>query len=269
MPKSQMIALDKIMEPHAPARFAMDELKLEELKESFATRGQLQAIGVFPVGDLYEISFGHRRYTVAKMLAWKEIECIVYNSDAKARYADMMDENLCREDITAAEEAVKYQEIIEELNCTEDELLKIVHRPASYVYARLDLLKKNKAVFEAVAARQIVLSVAQQLNRVDHEQHCHYLLHQAIEGGASARVVMGWVVDYKRNGPGATVDLAPLRDAGTAAQAAAGPAACVLCGSNKYPGNMRWEPIHDFCRDGILAQIGKAADLPASEEAQP
>jgi ParB/RepB/Spo0J family partition protein len=269
VPETQRIPLDKIMEPHAPARFEMDEVKLQELVESFQARGQLQAIGVFPVGEQYEISYGHRRYKAAIILGWKEIDAKILPADVKARYGDMMDENLCREDITAAEEAVKYQEIIEELNCTEDELLQIAHKPASYVYARLDLLKKNKEVFEAVARRQIVLSVAQQLNRVDNEQHCRYLLHQAIEGGASARVVMNWVVDYKRNGPGQTVSLEPLREAGAAVHAAAGPAACVLCGSNKYAGNMVWEPMHDFCRDGVQAQLRTAGDMPATEEVQP
>src|SRR5258708_32962557 len=131
MRKSQTSPLDKILEPHAPARLSMDEEKLRELVESFEARGQLQAIGVFPVGELYEISYGHRRYKAATILKWKEIEAVVYSSDAKGRYADMIAENLCREEITAAEEAAKYAEIIEELDCTEAELLKIVHRPAS------------------------------------------------------------------------------------------------------------------------------------------
>lgn len=262
MPKSVTIALDKIIEPHAPARLQMDEEKMRELVESFEARGQLQAIGVFPVGELYEISYGHRRYKAATQLKWKEIEAIVYPSDAKARYADMMDENLCREEINAAEEASKYAEIIMELDCTEDELFKIVHRPASYVYARLDLLKGHKAVLDAVAARQIVLSVAQQLNRVDNEPHARYLLQQAIDGGATARVVAAWVVDYKRNGPGQTIDLAPLKEAGAAAQAASTGADCFICHSPNYPSNIVWVAIHDFERDAILQQIAGAGDMP-------
>jgi ParB/RepB/Spo0J family partition protein len=266
MPKSQTIPFDKIIEPHTPARFAMDEQKLDELVESIRARGLLQPIGVFPNGEYFEITFGHRRYKACQILCLKEIPCLVFDSDAKARYADMMDENLCREDITPAEEAVKYAEVIEELDCTEDELLRIFHRPASYVYARLDLLKGDKGVFDAVANRHIVLSVAQQLNRIDHPQHCAYLLRQAIEGGASARVVAGWVVDYKRNGPGQIVELAPLIEQGKIAAEGAGGPVCVLCKSPRYPGNIKWVPIHDFELDSLLQQVESAAQLPTEEQ---
>jgi ParB/RepB/Spo0J family partition protein len=265
MTKSVTIPLEKIIEPHAPSRLTMDEEKLRELCESFEARGQLQAIGVFPVGELFEISYGHRRYKAATILGWKELEAIVYPSDAKARYADMMDENLCREEITAAEEAYKYAEIIEELDCTEDELCKITHRPAAYIYARLDLLKKDKGVLEAVANRQIVLSVAQQLNRVDHPGHCAYLLRMAIENGASARVVAGWVVDYKRNGPGQAIDLEPFKEAAHAAIAPGHGPECKFCGSSGYPANIIWIAVHDFELDAIMKQIGAAADVPAEE----
>ena len=266
MPKSQTIPYEKIAEPKTPARFQMDEEKLNELVESMAARGLLQPIGVFPVGNMFEITFGHRRWRAAGILGWKEMECLVFDSDAKARYADMMDENLCREDITAAEEATKYMEVIEELDCTEAELLAIFHKPANYVYARLDLLKGDKGVFEAVALRQIVLSVAQQLNRVDHEQHRAYLLRQAVDGGASARVVAGWVVDYKRNGPGQTVSLAPLVEQGQASVAPAPGPVCAFCGKGGYPGNQKWIMVHDFELDGILAQIAATAQLPPEAE---
>jgi ParB/RepB/Spo0J family partition protein len=268
MPKSQTIPFNKIMEPHSPARLSMDEEKLRELVESMSVRGQLQAIGVFPNGELYEISYGHRRYKAAQILRWNELECIVYPSDAKGRYADMMDENLCREEITAAEEAYKYAEIIEELDCTEDELMKIVHRPPSYVYARLDLLKKDKGVLDAVAARQIVLSVAQQLNRVDDVGHCAYLLRMAIENGASARVVAGWIVDYKRNGPGQSVALAPLIEQGRIAHELAPGPLCALCGRGGYLANQKWVMVHDFELDAIQAQIQSAATPPEEEQVE-
>lgn len=269
MPKSQTIPFEKIMEPHSPARLTMDEEKLRELVESMQARGQLQAIGVFPNGDLFEISYGHRRYKAAQILGWKELEAIVYPSDAKGRYADMMDENLCREDITAAEEAYKYAEIIEELDCTEDELCKITHKPPSYVYARLDLLKKDAGVLAAVAARQIVLSVAQQLNRVEDSGHCAYLLRMAIENGASARVVAGWVVDYKRNGPGQSVALAPLIEQGKAVQETTGGPVCAFCGKGGYLANQKWVMVHDFELDAIQAQIQGAAQVPPEEQVQP
>lgn len=261
MPESKSIPFGQIMEPKTPARFAMDEAKLDELVESIRAQGLLQPIGVFWNGEYFEITFGHRRYKACQILGVKEIDCRVFPDESKARHAAMLDENLCREDITAAEEAIKYQEIIGEYDCTEAELFQIVKRPPNYVYARLDLLKGDQGVFNAVGQRQIVLSVAQQLNRIDHPQHCAYLLRMAIENGASARIVAGWVVDYKRNGPGQSVSLAPLVEQSKIAAEGAGGPACFLCKQSRYPGNIVWVPIHDFERDQLVAQIEGAAAI--------
>jgi ParB/RepB/Spo0J family partition protein len=216
---------------------------------------------------LYEIVFGHRRYKASVMCELKELPCMVFEDKAIARHAAMLDENLCREDITAAEEAVKYTEIIESYDCTEDALQDIVKRPLSYIYARLDLMKGNKAVFEAVAARHINLSVAQQLNRVDDDQHCRYLLQMCVDGGASARTVMAWVQDYKTNGPGQVVNLQPIVDAAKAAAHPEGGPVCFFCNSNKYPANIVWVPIHDFERDGLIAKVQEAASAPDLSQA--
>lgn len=268
MPPSRTIPFDKLVEPQAPVRFAMDEGKLAELVESIRAKGLLQPIGVFPRGDLFEITYGHRRYKACQILGLKEVECIVFEGEAKARYAAMLDENLCREDITAAEEAIKYQEIVKELDCTEEELFKIVNRPASYVYARIDLLNGHRAVLEAVGDRKINLSIAQQLNRIDDAAHALYLLNQAIEGGATARVVAAWVVDYKRNGPGQIIDLAPIKEQGAQGAAASDAPKCAFCGQSNYPANHKWIMVHDFELEQILAQIHGAAQVPATEESE-
>lgn len=267
MPEFRMIPIEKIVEPPQPVRFAMDDEKFATLCESVKRHGILQNIGVYPVGELFEISFGHRRYRAACAVELKELPCRVFADKEVAREVAMLEENLEREDITAAEEAVKYAELIEKYDFTEDQLLNFLHKPASYVYGRLDLLNKDKGVFQAVADRKIVLSVAQQLNRVDHTGHCAYLLRMAIENGASARIVAGWVVDYKRNGPGQVVDLAPLVEQGKASIAPAGGPECVLCKSSGYPANIKWVPIHDFELDALLANIAGAAQLPAEAEA--
>ena len=294
MGQHRYIPFAQLVEPQEPVRFAMDDAKLAELVDSVRKQGILQNLGVIvagtsgvgagegdsgvtpgqagPPAPLYEIVFGHRRYKAAQIVGLKELPCMVFDSKELACEAAMLDENLCREDITAAEEAVKYTEMIERYDCTEDKLVELAHRPLSYIYARLDLIRGNKAVFDAVAARQINLSVAQQLNRVDDDQHCRYLLQMCIDGGASARMVMTWVQDYKANGPGQVIALQPLKDAANAAAYPAEGPKCFFCNSNKYPANIVWVPIHDFERDGLIAKVQEAAsapDLSAAEEVKP
>lgn len=294
MPQTRDIPFNQLIEPQSPVRFAMDEAKLAELVESVRKQGVLQNIGVVvaaapvvgagenggaggdsatgPPAPMYEIVFGHRRYKAAQIVGLKSLECKVFENREIACEAAMLDENLCREDITPAEEAIKYAEMIERYDCTEDALVEKAHRPLSYIYARLDLLKGNKDVFDAVGQRQINLSVAQQLNRIDDEQHCRYLLNMVIEGGASARTVSKWVTDYKANGPGQVVDLAAISAQKKAEAYPTGGPECCLCRSNKYPANIKWVAIHDFELDALQTKIAEAAspaDLSAAEEVAP
>lgn len=287
MPEYKLIPLAQLIEPPMPVRFSMDDEKMAELVASVRVHGVLQNLVVVPdssfashhTGErevegerarggappLYEIVAGHRRYIAARTAELTEVPCLIFQDKDIARHAAMLDENLCREDITAAEEATMYAELIDKYDYTEEQLLDAVKRPGSYIYARLDLLKGNPAVFEAVKDRKIVLSVAQQLNRVDDAAHCRYLLNMAVEGGATARVVMKWVQDYKANGPGQVVDLEPFRQAAIDGKSAPGPPSCFICGKNNYPSNIVWVPVHDFERDQILSQVQSVAQLPETE----
>lgn len=287
MAEHKMLRFEELQEPEMPVRFSMGDEAMQELVSSIRMHGVLQNLVVVPramqadgvrttVGEidpaltgtaprLYEIVAGHRRYKAAQIIGLKELPCLIFEDADLAKHAAMLDENLCREDITAAEEANLYAEIIEKYDCTEEKLLEIVHRPASYVYARLSLLKGNPAVLQAVADRQVTLSVAQQLNRVDHPDHCTYLLRLAIDGGATARTVMKWVQDYKANGPSPTVNLAPMSEAAERAAYPSEGQLCFFCGSRNYQANIVWVPIHDFERDALIQKVRESGALPSLE----
>lgn len=282
MPEMKYIPLTQLKEPENPMRLTMDDELMAELIEDIKAQGILQNLvvvlvpsehGARPVPTvgssdtqacavtpLYEIVAGHRRYKAACAAGLDSAPCLVFQDAGVARHAAMSAENTMREDVTPAEEAYWYAELIEKYDLTEEQLQKTVHKPLTYIYARLMLLKGNPAVLEAVKDRKVTLSVAQQLNRVDNDQHCRYLTVLAIEGGATARTVMQWVQEYKKNGPSPVVDLTPFQEAGKKAEEVSGPAPCFLCKSNRYPANIVWVPIHDFERDQILAQVEAAAN---------
>jgi ParB family chromosome partitioning protein len=211
---------------------------------------------------------GHRRYKAACAAGIKEAPCLIFTDATLAKHAAMSAENTLREDVSAAEEAYWYAELIEKFDLTEDQLTKTVRKPLNYIYKRLDLLRGNPAVLEAVKQRELTLSVAEQLNRVDNAEHCAYLTRMAVEGGATARTVMEWVKQYKASGPSPVVDLEPFRKAGEVGQAAVQQTKCFLCGSAAYQANLVWVAIHDFERDQLLAQIQSVA-TPAGGEGVP
>jgi ParB family transcriptional regulator, chromosome partitioning protein len=282
------IPLEQLREPPNPMRLTMDDEKLAELIDDIKAQGILQnlVVVVLPgevlhVGEtresdsegtfdhdvpVYEIVAGHRRYKAACAAGIKSAPCLVFTDATLAKHAAMSAENTLREDVSPAEEAYWYAELIDKLDVTEEQLTKTVRKPLSYIYKRLDLLRGHPAVLEAVKERQITLSVAEQLNRVDNAEHCAYLTRMAVEGGVTARVAMDWVQQYKKTGPSPVIDFTPFRRAGEAGQAVVQQTKCFLCKSANYPANIVWVPIHDFERDQLLAQIEGVATPPAEVE---
>src|SRR5437660_1032562 len=288
MPEMKYIPLEQLIEPPNPMRLAMDDEKMTELIDDIKAQGILQNLVVVLSGDegsavrpisgektasytpdrapLYEIVAGHRRYKAACAAGLKDAPCLIFTDATLAKHAAMSAENTLRQDVSPAEEAYWYAELIEKYDFTEEQLGKTVHKPLNYIYTRLNLLKGNPAVLEAVQQRKIGLSVASQLNRVDNDQHCRYLTYLAVEGGATAKMVLEWVTEYKKNGPSPVVDITAFKEAGAKGAADHGPAKCFLCKSNSYPANIVWVPIHDFERDQILRQIESLGTVPAQDE---
>src|SRR6202035_4950988 len=91
--ETRHIPLAEIDPPSTPARMAMDDQKLAELRESMRAIGLLQAIGVVARDGRYEIEYGHRRYTCACDLGWITIECRVFHPSELALGAAMLAEN--------------------------------------------------------------------------------------------------------------------------------------------------------------------------------
>jgi len=192
MPEYKYIPIEQLIEPPSPIRVTMDEAGLTSLCESIKEIGVLQPLLVVRTvlrrpagghadgsecehlvevqGDHYEIIAGHRRYKACIMANLNAVPCLVFADAEIARHAAMLQENTEREDITPAEEAIFFAELIDRYDYTEEQLLKAVKKSASYVYARLDLFKGNQEVFTALRERKINMAVAQQLNRCKDPQ---------------------------------------------------------------------------------------------------
>lgn len=197
MPDYQLLDLSTLVEPPLPVRAAMDEQALDDLTESVRRMGLLQPLIVVPSDGFFEIVAGHRRYIACRRAGVNPVPCMVYADAELAREAAKLHENIYREDLTAAEEGIFYAQLIEQGNLTEDELCVKVRQSPEYIYARVDLLKGDPEVLQAVLNRKITFSVAKELNRVTDEPHRRYLLDSCVKGGASANTVKHWVHDWK------------------------------------------------------------------------
>lgn len=250
MPETRQVEITLIDPPSLPARQAMDDTKLAELRQSMSDVGLLQAIGVVEKAGRYEIEYGHRRYTCACDLGWATIECKVYHPSELADGAAMLAENIYHEELTAAEEAILFQEHRELYHLDEAQLCARFKVSPDYLGDRLRLFRGDTNVFNALLKRRISFAVARELNKCDDPPHRRYLLDLAIRCGYPQRVVTDWIRQWRAQvTPLAQPPAEPSPIEPPAEQAPYRPE-CALCGGYRDPWNLESVMIH---RDELTA----------------
>jgi ParB family chromosome partitioning protein len=98
--------------PYQP-RTVFDEERIDELCQTIKTHGVIQPIVVRMRNNKFEIIAGERRFRAVTKLGMETIPAIVREiNDAQAASIALI-ENLQREGLTAIEEAVAYQRLME------------------------------------------------------------------------------------------------------------------------------------------------------------
>lgn len=99
----QMLPIEKIVR-RADAR-AINDATVSALAESIASVGLINPIRVRERLDQWEVSAGSHRLAACERLGLTEVECIVTNEDDLHAELSMIDENLCRNELSPAERA--------------------------------------------------------------------------------------------------------------------------------------------------------------------
>lgn len=291
MPETRFIPTAQIVEPTAPVRASMDEGKLEDLMGSIRSIGLLQALIVVPIpgssnaeptpsdptGDTcthpdhfkYRIVAGHRRFIACRALHMPTIECKVYPTEWDAEVAAKIAENAFREDVTAAEEGWFYCELVEKGQLTEAELCAKVRQKPEYIYARMDLVRKDGNLAKLVAERKINFTVAKELLRCSDQSHRNYLADMAAQSGCSGTVAKMWVEQWKatqQSALPATPGTAPT-DAGTPPHE--NTIKCWCCGGEKDPQNLRMIYLHWYELESLAKILREAGLRPGEMPTEP
>jgi ParB/RepB/Spo0J family partition protein len=124
--------------PHNPRR-SIDPAHLIELADSISKVGVLQPILVRPIGAMFSIVSGERRFRAAKRAGLEHIPAVVRTlTDAEALEIAVT-ENLQREDVPPLDEAEGYERLHQAHGYTIEEIADKVGKSKTYVYSRLKL----------------------------------------------------------------------------------------------------------------------------------
>ncbi len=91
-------------DPDQPRRHFDDET-IEELAQSMAMVGQLQAIGVRKTGEFWDIVYGERRWRAARLLGWTSIQAREFPALGAAKLVLQAVENMHRDELSLDEYA--------------------------------------------------------------------------------------------------------------------------------------------------------------------
>lgn len=189
----RMIPIASIDPPDVSMRETMDDDKLAELATDIKENGLRQPLGVRAVGDRFRISYGHRRRIACEMVGELVVPCFVIADDDDEEQNAKLSENWFREDTNAAEEATYFAHQLEHRFGGDIEFLcRRLRVSESRVNGRLDLLRGDLAVYEALKRRDISLAVAREVNRMKDPAYRALRLDDAVKQGATAAVVRQW-----------------------------------------------------------------------------
>jgi len=140
------LGIELIQRGRYQPRRHFDEEKLQELADSISAQGVVQPIVVRPVGNVYEIIAGERRWRAAQLAGLHEIPAVVREVDDQAAMAMALIENIQRDDLNPLEEAGALHRLLEEFGLTHQEIAQAVGKSRTTVTNLLRLLELEPEV---------------------------------------------------------------------------------------------------------------------------
>ncbi|MBN9431480.1 MAG: ParB/RepB/Spo0J family partition protein [Bosea sp.] len=168
-------------------RKAFEEADLADLTASIREKGIVQPILVRSVvggGEAYEIIAGERRWRAAQRAGLHDVPVLINNvSDQEALELAII-ENVQRSDLNALEEALGYQQLIDEFAYSQTALADVIGKSRPHVANTLRLLKLPEKVQAYVREGKLTAGHARALVTVDDPEA---VAQRIVEGGLTVR----------------------------------------------------------------------------------
>jgi ParB family chromosome partitioning protein len=171
--------------PRNPRR-NFDDGELSDLAQSVREHGIVQPVIARPIGDSgrFEIIAGERRWRASQRAGLTEIPVIVRDVNDRVALELAIVENVQRADLNPVEEALGYQQLIDDHNYTQADLGQIIGKSRSHVANTLRLLKLPDAIRDMIVDGQLSAGHARTLVTA---QEPAALAKRIVDGGLSVR----------------------------------------------------------------------------------
>lgn len=196
-----LIPVEQIAPNPRQPRDVFDEDALAELVTSVKEVGVLQPVVVRvvdPKKPSYQLIMGERRFRASQEAGLKEIPAIIRDVRDDDLLRDALLENLHRVDLNPLEEAAAYRQLLEDFNCTQEELSERIGRSRPQISNTLRLLNLPGLVQRRVAAGVLSQGHARALLGLDDAAHMEVLAQRIVAEGLSVRATEEAVILMNR-----------------------------------------------------------------------
>ena len=197
----QQISLVDIKPNPFQPRKVFDEEALQELAESIKEHGVLQPIIIRKKGSKFEIVVGERRYRASQELGLEEIPAVVRELNDQQMMELAILENLQREDLTPIEEAEAYQNLMEHLSLTQEQLAFRLGKSRPHIANHIRLLSLPEVVRIAISVGELSMGHGRALLGLKKKKTIPLIMQKTLKENLNVRQLEALVQRLNDNVP--------------------------------------------------------------------
>ena len=184
------VSIDSISPNPKQPRTVFNEEAMAELVASIKEIGILQPPVVRQTSTgRYELVMGERRFRAAKLAGLRSIPVIIRQTPDNELLREALIENIHRSQLNPLEEAAAYTQLLQDFNCTHDELAHKLGRSRPLISNTMRLLNLPASVQSRVASGVISAGHARALLGLSNETQIDQLAKRIVAEGLSVRAV--------------------------------------------------------------------------------
>lgn len=196
----QILIIDIKPNPFQPRKI-FDEEAMKELSESIKEHGVLQPIILRKKGSKFEIVVGERRFRASQLANLEVIPAVIRELNDQQMMELAILENLQREDLTAIEEAEAYQNLIEHLNLTQEQLAFRLGKSRPHIANHIRLLSLPQVVRDAISDGILSMGHGKALLGLKKKKSIPLIMQKSIKENLNVRQLEALVQRLNENVP--------------------------------------------------------------------
>jgi ParB family chromosome partitioning protein len=186
------LPIDSIHPNRKQPRSVFDEDDMSELVHSIREIGVLQPIVVRPSAEgdddhPYELVMGERRWRASREAGLTAVPAIIRSTQDVDLLRDALLENLHRSQLNPLEEAAAYQQLLDDFECSHEELAERIGRSRPQISNTLRLMKLPPLVQRRLAAGVLSAGHARALLGLNDPAEMEKLAQKIVAEGMSVR----------------------------------------------------------------------------------